>query len=63
MSKRIFSDKHDQLPTSNILRTPNCYYHKQPITYFCTKSNKQLMEKNAHYHFAMNVFQYIGDSI
>lgn len=49
MSKRIFQAKAEAvLPVANS-RTPNCYYHKFPITQFCVKSTACLQRK---VHFA-----------
>ena len=65
MSKRIFSDLKDISPSPSTLnpRTPNCYYHKHPITHFCTKSITPLNKKNAPCLFATNASLFIKNNI
>lgn len=63
MSKRIFQAKAEAvLPIANG-RTPNCYYHKFPITQFCVKSTAFLTKKNALCLFARNAFPSIRRNI
>ena len=63
MSKRIFADRQTHPPTTEQGRVPNCYYHKLPITHFCTKSIPYLIQKNAHYPSVMTACPFTKNSI